>query len=112
MAKMLVEQNVGTETPKEKWMMLCQMIVEANWSEEKFQRTLKWFLLNKSYPAWTIADWFQYNVKLYPVQWMKNEIAKMGNPPEAWKKFDRYKVDGVVVCKWKDGVEIPLPTVA
>lgn len=87
--------------------MLFDIIREDRWSEERFQRTLKWFLKTKYNQAWTIADWFQYGVRLYPIDWMKKEIAKMGNPPLAWKRFDRYKINGVVMVKLKDGEDLP-----
>ena len=107
-AKYLIEQNYGTEYSDRKWIMLAQMIVDDGWTEERFKQTFKWFLKNKRFSAWTIADWFDFGVKLYPIEWMKREIAKMGNPEGAWKKFDRYRVNGVVLCKLKDGVELPL----
>lgn len=107
-AKEVLEQNFGTPIPNAKWMMLCQRIIEEDWSEERFKRTLNWFIDNKKYPSWTIADWFEYGVKLYPIQWMNREIGKMGNPERAWELFDRYRVNGVVVCKFKDGIELPL----
>lgn len=111
-AKEMLEQNFGTAIPDAKWMMLCQRIIEEDWSEQRFKRTLKWFLENKRFPSWTIADWFDYNVRLYPIQWMNAEIHKMGNPPKAWERFDRYRLDGVVLCKHKDGVELPLEKIA
>lgn len=84
------------------------MIIDADWTEERFKRTMNWFLANKCYPSWTIADWFQYDVKLYPISWMNKEIGKMGNPERAWERFDRYRIADTVVCKFKDGVELPL----
>ena len=103
----MLEQNYGVEYDDRKWMMLVQMIADENWTEERFKQTFKWFLKNKKFGAWTIADWFDFGIKLYPIEWMKREISKMGNPPRAWEKFDRYRINGVVAVKLKDGVELP-----
>lgn len=108
-AKLFVEQNLGSEIPKEKWMILCELIVEANWSEEKFQRTVKWFLLNKCYPAWTIADWFQFNIKLYPFAWVREACRKSGQSEvEFIKTLEVYLVDGIRLYMQKDGTDLPL----
>jgi hypothetical protein len=107
-ARVFLQQNYGLDYPKEKFAMLFDLIREEGWTEARFQDTFKWFIKTKYNQAWTVSDWFQYGVKLYPIEWMKAEISKMGNPPNAWKKFDRYKIGGVFVCKFKDGVELPI----
>ena len=111
-AKILLEQNFGVKYPKETFAILFDMINDEGWSEERFQRTLKWFLKTKYNQAWTISDWFQYGVKLYPVQWMHEQINKMGNPPRAWERFERYRINGVVAVKLKDGIDLPFERIS
>src|SRR3989338_6914666 len=41
-AKILLEQNFGTEYAPEKWLMLVELMDEEKWTEDRFQRTLKW----------------------------------------------------------------------
>jgi len=108
-AKIFVEQNIGAEIPKEKWLMLCELIADAEWTEERFKRTLKWFLLNKCYPAWTFKDWFDYGVKLYPFQWVRQHCHKNGlREVDFIRSLDVYFVDGIRLYKMKDGIELPL----
>lgn len=104
-AKVLLEANFGTEFQKEKWLLLTDLIDEEGWSEERFMRTFKWFLKNKSYPSWTISDWFQYSVKVYPYQWYVDQCSPYENVLE---KMDKYKLpNGTIVYKWKDGEDLP-----
>ena len=108
-AKILVDQNVGIETAREKWMMLCREIISDGWSEERFDRTLRWFLRTKKFPDWKIADWFEYGVPLFPFAWVRTTARETGmREIDLLKSLDVYLVDGVRLYKWKDGVDLPL----
>ena len=108
-AKVYLEQAYGVEYPKEKFAILFDMINEEGWSEERLMRTVKWFLKTKYNQAWTIADWFQYGVKLYPFRWMRDYCAKNGiREVDFMKTLDCYLVEGVRLYKMKDGVDLPL----
>ena len=108
-AKEVLEQNFGTPIPNAKWMMLCQRIIEEDWSEERFKRTLNWFIDNKRFPSWVVADWFDYNVKLFPFQWVRQHCHKNGlREVDFIRTLDVYMVDGIRLYKMKDGIELPL----
>ena len=85
--------------------LMFDMIRDEGWTEERFNRTLKWFLKNKPYPAWTIADWFQYDVKVYPYAWVLRQVFNGAN----WKTdIESYELpDGSVVYKLRDGQTLP-----
>jgi hypothetical protein len=105
--KALLEMNYGVEYPEEKFMMLFEILQEENWSSERLRQTVKWFLKNKKYPNWTIADWFEYGEKLYPYSWYQKQIS------EGVKHEDLqgYKINGKVFWKLKDGKELPFEKV-
>ena len=108
-AKLLLEANYGTQYSPEKWLMLVEMMDDDGWSEARFTRTLKWFLKNKPFPAWTVSDWFSYGVKVYPYAWYLEQVQPY---EDVLKKMDRYRLPGgTVVYKWKDGEELPLEKV-
>lgn len=108
-AKIYLEQAYGVEYPKEKFAILFDMINEEGWSEDRLMRTLKWFLKTKYNHAWTIADWFQYGVKLYPFGWVRYNCKTNGmRECDFMKTLDCYIVDGVRLFKMKDGVDLPL----
>ena len=112
-AKELLEQNFGTPIPSAKWMMLCQRIIEEDWSEERFKKTLNWFIDTKKFPSWTIADWFEYGVKLYPFRWVREYCHKNGlREVDFIRTLDVYMVDGIRLYKFKDGVELPLEKIS
>jgi len=106
-AEAFLKLNYGTEYPEEKFQMLWEMLVEEKWTAEQLMRTTKWFLKNKRYPNWTIADWFDYGVKLYPGSWYLANIAK-GIPD---KDMEAYRVNGVVLWKLNDGEVLPFERV-
>ena len=107
-AKEVLEQNFGTPIPNAKWLMLCERIFEQEWTEERFKKTLDWFLDNKKFPSWTISDWFDYDVKLYPFQWVRNYCNKNGiREIDFIKTLDCYLIDGIRVYKEKDGIDLP-----
>jgi len=106
----LLEQNFGIDYPKEKFDMLFTMIKEEGWTEYRFMQTLKWFLKNKRYSSWTIADWFDFGVRLYPYEWYLEQQAKAGNYTKALPQMDVYIMpDGKTRgYRWKDGMDLPL----
>jgi len=98
--KLLLQENYGASYSKERFSMLWELMVDEEWTQYRFDRTLKWFLKNKPYPAWTAADWFQYGVKLYPYEWT---LDKNGD-------YEAYELpDGVIAYKPKDGQTLPFP---
>jgi hypothetical protein len=100
----MLEANFNKDYSDEKFKVFFELIREDGWSEERFRRTFKWFLLHKKFPEWTIADWFQYGVKLYPYSWYVKQCTEGTN---VLKQMDRYRVDGVVLYKFKDGEDLP-----
>lgn len=107
-SKIILEQNFGTEYSAEKWRMLAALIDEEGWTEERFQRTFKWFLKNKRFPAWTIADWFDYGVRIYPYTWYLEQVHKNGAAVN--KQIEVYDLgNGVVGYRYADGETLPFP---
>jgi len=107
-----LQQAYGIEYPAEKFSILFDLVREENWTEERFNRTVKWFLKTKYNQAWTIADWWQYNIRLYPFVWVRESCRKSGQSEiEFIKTLDVYLVDGVRLYKLKDGVDLPLERV-
>jgi hypothetical protein len=110
-AKAILEQVYGVDYPKEKMMILFQLIDEEGWSEERFNRVFKWFLKTKYNQSWTIADWFQYDVKLYPFAWVRQHCHENGLREDVFiRSLDCYNVGGVRMYKMKDGVDLPFPS--
>ena len=104
-----LQQAYGVEFPKEKFAILFELILDEGWTEERFNRTLKWFLKTKYNQAWTIADWFQWNVKLYPFAWVRQHCHKNGlREVDFIRTLDVYIVDGIRLYKMKDGIDLPL----
>jgi len=107
----ILKGNYGADYSHEKALLLLEMIREEGWTEERFMRTFKWFLKNKPFPAWTIADWFQYGVRLYPLEWANQQAHEFGSG--VWDRMDIYEVEStdgkkVLLFKWKDGEDVPL----
>ncbi|GEM_PF-2501079 len=102
-----LEINFGTEYDKNKMVQLFAVMQSDNWTRLRFQRTFQWFLRNKRYPAWTIADWYEFGIKVYPEAWAYHKIGL--EPHYNRKSFDWYKLStGEIVCKFQDGIELPL----
>ncbi len=101
----MLETNYGTEYGREKMGLLLSTMVDEGWSQYRFQETLKWFLHNKKFPAWTIADWFEFGIKVYPYAWCLEKVKEGWN----WKTdIESYELpDGTVVYKPNDGVTLP-----
>ena len=106
-AKALLEMNYGIEYQKEKFSMLFEMIAEEQWSSERFMRTVKWFLKNKKFPNWTIADWFEFGIKLYPYSWYQEQLSKGIKHEE----MEAYRINGKILWKMKDENDLPLEKV-
>lgn len=102
-AEELIKINYGVDYPKEKLTVLWNMIKEENWTNERLQRTVKWFLKTKKFPNWTIADWFEYQIKLYPYGWYKEQISKGFTDSD----MQGYKINGRTCWKFKDNDELP-----
>ena len=103
----VLQANYGTEYSPEKTAILFDMIREEKWSEERFNRTLNWFLKNKKYPSWTISDWFDYDVKLYSYGWYLKQVRENGASIN--NSIEAYTIDGVTGYKYRDGSELPFP---
>ena len=108
--KVLLQQNYGIEIPKEKWMMLVSRILDEQWTEERFQMTLSWFIQNKKYPSWVVADWFDFGIRLYPFAWVRKHCKDNGIREDHFiaTQLDVYLVNGVRCYKYKDGVTLQL----
>lgn len=104
-AEELIKLNFGIDYIPAKFNMLWEMIYAEGWTNYRFQTTLKWFIKNKKFPNWTIADWFEYDVKLYTY----NEYLKqLHNNKNLNQEIEWYKVNGVLLWKYKDGKDLPL----
>lgn len=106
-AMAMIEMNYGVPAQDEKVLMLFEMIKEEGWSAERLKQTVRWFLKNKKFPNWTIADWFEYGVKMYPYSWYLEQISKGANSND----LECYKVNGRILWKIKDGTELPFERV-
>ena len=84
------------------------MIREEKWSEERFTRTLKWFLKGKKFPSWTISDWFDYDIKLYSYGWYLQQVHEQGASIN--NSIEVYEIaEGISGYKFIDGNELPFP---
>lgn len=104
----MLEANFGVAFSVERFSALVDMIAEEGWSADRFNRTVRWFLKTKHFPAWTIADWFDYGVKLYPHSWYLNECHKTGNV-RIHEQMDVYRINGKAFYRYKDPAAEPLP---
>jgi hypothetical protein len=97
--------NYGVDYPEEKFTMLWQMIIEDKWTSARLTATLKWFLKNKKFPNWTIADWFDYEVRLYPHSWYLKQVHEFGVGVN--KQIEKYRVNGKILYKYQDTTQLP-----
>jgi len=104
----MLKVNYGVEYPAEKMNMLFAMIKQENWTSARLQATARWFLMNKKFPNWTVSDWFDYQVKLYPYSWYMTEIHKNR---EADKDMEMYKINGKIMFRYRDGTDLPFEKV-
>ncbi|MFC2084173.1 hypothetical protein ACFLS9_03870 [Bacteroidota bacterium] len=103
--KAMLKVNFGIDYPDEKFQLLFSLMQEEGWSKERLYKTTKWFLQNKRYPNWTISDWFDYAVKLYPYSKYCKEMDKNGKSLN--DQIEWYKINGIALWKYKDGYELP-----
>jgi len=105
-ARAILEASFGKEYSDAKMAVFFDLIRDEAWSEVKFNRTLKWFLKNVPFPEWSIANWFQYAVKLYPYSWYLEQVVKNGASVN--KQIETYRLpDGVIGFRYADGQELP-----
>jgi hypothetical protein len=110
-AKVLLEANYGVEYDDRKFMMLSKYLIDKGWSEERFKRTFDWFIQNKKFSAWTMADWFDFGIKLYPFAWVRQYCHENGLREDVFiQSLDCYNVGGVRMYKMKDGIDLPFPS--
>lgn len=105
-AEELLKMNFGMDYPAQKFSMLWDMIIEEGWTKERLKSVLKWFLKNKKFPSWTIADWFDYDVKLYPYSWYQQKISEGAKDSD----MQGYKINDKVLWCLK-GVDLPFEKV-
>jgi len=106
-AEEFLKLNYGVDYPEEKFTMLWEMIREEKWTTARLNNTLKWFLKNKTFPNWTIADWFDYDVKLYSYSWYQEQIHKGVKDSD----IQGYRINEKVLFKLKDNTELPFEKV-
>ncbi len=104
-AEVLIKTSFGVQYPKEKFSLLWELILEEGWSKKRLNQTVKYFLKNKKYATWTIADWFDYSVKLYPYSWYLDQIHQFGS--SANSIIERYRIQGKVLYRYFDGNILP-----
>lgn len=106
----ILQSNYGIEYSDEKVALLFDMVREDGWSEERFTKTLRWFLKNKPFPAWTISDWFSYGVKVYPYAWYLEQVTKFGKAVN--KQIQAFILpDGTRVFRYRDDERLPFEEV-
>lgn len=107
-----LEANFGVKYSPEKWVFLVKEFKDSGWSLERFERTFKWFIKNKKFPAWTISDWFDYEIKVYNYQWYLYQQHLAGIYTNVLEQMYVYKLPtGHIVYKWADGEELPFERV-
>lgn len=101
----ILQANFGAEFNRERVSVLFDLIRKDGWSETRFTAVVEWFLKNKRFPTWTIADWYDYGIKVYPEAWYRKRCTESYNP---LPHLDRYRLpDGTIVYREKDGQTIP-----
>jgi hypothetical protein len=104
-AREMIQTNYGIEYLNEKFDILFELIAEEGWTDNRFRETLKWFLKNHKYPNWTIADWFNYSVKLYPYSWYLKQPDK--TLLESYEVNLPNSKNPIILWKYKDGNVLP-----
>lgn len=101
----MVKVSMGRDYDEKKFDLLWSLILEEGWTDVRFRETAKWFLKNKKWHNWTIADWFEYTIRVYSYSKYLENIniyGKSFNDEIEW-----YKIDGVPVWKYRDGIKLP-----
>ena len=101
-AQAYLEANYGLSIPKEKMKLLFDAVKEAKWTKERFKRALYHILKTKSYATWTLSDWFDYSITLYPYSWYLEQVS-LGNSD----RIEAYKINGLIMYKFIDGQNLP-----
>lgn len=104
-AEEMLKLNFGVEYSQEKFSMLWDMIQEEGWTRERLMWTVKHFLKTKKFPNWTIADWFDYDVKLYPYTWYMQQVNEFGGVVN--DQLEIFKINGTFLYRYKDGTDLP-----
>lgn len=112
-AEEMIRMNYGIDYPKEKFAMLWEVIQEEGWTDYRLRETVKWFLKTKKFPNWTIADFFEFGVKLYSHNEYIRQLNENKNLNEEIEWYYVPTGDGekIMMWKYKDGVELPLEKV-
>lgn len=105
----MIKLNFGINYPPEKFSLLWTLILEEGWTDYRLKETVKYFLKTKKYPNWTIADWFDYSVKLYNYSAYQKELMTNSKLNE---QIEWYKIsipDNKYIISWKyiDGHNLP-----
>jgi len=106
----MLEANFGKDYSNEKMALLFDMIRDDAWTEERFSRTLKWFLKTKHFRDWTVADWFSYAIKVYPYSWYLEQVKKCGQAVNMQIQNLRLS-DDTVVFRYRDHEILPFEEV-
>lgn len=105
--KLLQTTFTDLNVPQAKYNVLWMLVKEENWSKERLERTIKWFLKNRKSFAkeWQISEFFNYNCKLFSHSWY---LAQIDGNVDANKNIEKWRLDdGSVAYKYKDGVDLP-----
>jgi len=109
MVKMTLAVNYRLE-PKSNaynYDLLFSQIEAAGWNAVRLKVVLEYFLRNKLYSTWTIADWFQYEQPLYPYSWYMDMLQKNGK--EINNELVSYKIEGHMFYAKKGDITVDLP---
>jgi len=78
----VLKANFGIDFDPVKFKALFLQIDNAGWTEERYRRTFDWFLRNKKFASWTIADFFEYGIEMGGYGWYLKKLH------EGWKNTD------------------------
>ena len=82
--------------------VLFEMLIEDGWTKKTFQKRCVKFFREERFSTWTPAHFLaQSRAKLYPYSWYLDEIHKNRSA-----RFEVYKINGVFLYKFQDGVDI------
>jgi hypothetical protein len=101
--KIALEENYKTAYTNSFMELLANLMVKDKWNVQRLQDTLEWFIKTNPYPNFGAANWFNYNVKLYPYSWYLEQLNKGVRNED----IDRYKINGELMFRMKDGTTLP-----
>ena len=104
--------NYGTEYSKEKFKVTFDILKKDKWTEERFLRTLEYIIKNNPYPNWNIANWYQFDIRVFPaLNCSAPDGADFYYIGDDFNEiiWNEKKIFGKGVLVWKepDGNEIP-----